>query len=344
MPGIDAQTREGAAGANGSECILEGGLRAERLDGHVHAATRELFDLGHDVLLFVVQNHVCAHALGHLEPGRQLVDADHERGAAHLRTRGGTQSDRSLRKDRNGIAEAHASALGSGQARGHDVRTQHDILILQPIGDLRQVRLRIRHQHVLRLTAIDGVTEAPTADGFVAVTHVTTLGGRARQTGTALPTRGDGTDDDALALFIADHAGSYFLHHADRLVSHDQPAFYWILTAQDMHVGAADGGQRHSDQRLAHARLRPFNLAQLDGTLLFENSCSHLRHGSSPLLLESNARAAVNVQRFRGLYHAARKWCVRIWLSAQKLEAWILKEKMYEQIPSSSRSASRRLA
>src|SRR6185369_2162743 len=62
MSGIDAEARKSAAWANRSQRVLEGGLRSESLDRDVGAAAGELLDLGHDVLLFVIQHHVRAHS------------------------------------------------------------------------------------------------------------------------------------------------------------------------------------------------------------------------------------------------------------------------------------------
>ena len=43
------------------------------------------------------------------------------------------------------------------------------------VGDLREVRLRVGHEHVLGLAAVDRVAEAPAADGLVAVAAVAAL-------------------------------------------------------------------------------------------------------------------------------------------------------------------------
>src|SRR6185369_1580455 len=133
-----------------------------------------------------------------------------------------TQPDRTLREDHHRVTEPYAGTLRSREAGGHDVRTEHHVLVAQRVGDFGEVRLRVGHEHELGLTAVDGVAEAPSADGFIAVTHMAALRGRARQAGAALPAGRDGADDYTVAARIADDAGTHFLDHADRFMPDNQ--------------------------------------------------------------------------------------------------------------------------
>ena len=69
---------------------------------------------------------------------------------------------------------------------------------LSSSGIVRQVRLRVRHQEVLGLRAVDRVAEAPAADRLVAAA-VSALRPLRRQAGPALAARRDRADQDALA-------------------------------------------------------------------------------------------------------------------------------------------------
>jgi hypothetical protein len=59
--------------------------------------------------------------------------------------------------------------LSAGEAGGHDVRTHQHLLVGQVIGHGREIRHRIRDEHVLGLTAVDRVPELPAAGGLPAV-------------------------------------------------------------------------------------------------------------------------------------------------------------------------------
>ena len=92
-----------------------------------------------------------------------------ERGAHQLRAGRGAQPDRSLREHDDRVADLTLAGLGAAEAGRGDVGEQHDLLVGQLIRDLGEVGLRVRHQQVLGLRAVDGVAEAPAADRLVAV-------------------------------------------------------------------------------------------------------------------------------------------------------------------------------
>jgi hypothetical protein len=76
---------------------------------------------------------------------------------------GGAQADRSLRQHHDGVAERtppDSAPLNPVEAMS---ATAH-LLVAELIRDAGEVRLRVRHEDVLRLRAVDGVAEAPAAE------------------------------------------------------------------------------------------------------------------------------------------------------------------------------------
>ena len=84
------------------------------------------------------------------------------------RARARAEADRALREDSDGVADANRGALRRREACRKDVAAQDDVVVLQIVGDLREIGLRARDEHVLGLTAVDRVAEAPAADGLLA--------------------------------------------------------------------------------------------------------------------------------------------------------------------------------
>ena len=180
--------------AKHAQRAFECGLRPERFDGHVHAlALGQAPDLFDRIRLGVVDDDVSAHALRHFRAHRIGFDRDDESRALELGARRRAQANRPLRKNRYGVADLHLAAFRSGNSRGGNVRQQDDLLVAQVVRNLRQVRLRVRHQKVLRLRAVDGVSEFPAADRSAALRPV------AAQAVIALTARSDRPDQDALA-------------------------------------------------------------------------------------------------------------------------------------------------
>ena len=131
-------------------------------------AAGQPLDLGDDVDLGEVERHVGAHPLRHRESDRVAVDAD-DLGGAHQPGAGrGAQADRALGEHDDRVADPHAARLGAGEAGRGDVGEQDDLLVGHAVRDLREVGLRLRHEQVLGLRAVDRVAEAPAADRLVA--------------------------------------------------------------------------------------------------------------------------------------------------------------------------------
>jgi hypothetical protein len=169
---------------------------------------------------------------------------------------------------------SHAAGLRAADAGRSDVSEQDHLLVGDAVRNLRQIRLRARHEQVLRLRAVDGVAEAPAADGLVAAA-VAALREFAGEAGVALTARGDGADDDAIADRVAGHADSQLFDDADWLVADDQARLDRILAAGDVQVGAADRGHRHTDDGLARSGVRPRHFLDADVVDAMKNGGAH---------------------------------------------------------------------
>jgi hypothetical protein len=66
--------------------------------------------------------------------------------APSTRTGGGAQADRSLREHHHGVADADVGVLGALEAGGHDVGAHQHLLVAEPVGNGREVGLRVGHQ------------------------------------------------------------------------------------------------------------------------------------------------------------------------------------------------------
>ena len=165
-----------------------------------------------------------------LEALRNAVHGDDQRGTGEPRAGRRAEPDRSLREDDDRVSDPHVAALHRGEARRHDVRTQDDVLVLEVVGDLREVRLRVGDEDVLGLAAIDRVAEAPPADGLEAVSSMTALSAISRETRSALAARRYGTDDDAVAFRESAHARADLLHDAYGLVADHLARLHRVLT------------------------------------------------------------------------------------------------------------------
>src|SRR6185369_2233809 len=100
---------------------------------------------------------------------------------------------------------------------------------------------------------------APAAEGAISLAPAA-LRRLPRQACTALSARRDRSDEDAVALLVADHARADLLDDADRLVTDDEPWSNRIFAANDVQVGPADGRQGDAKDDLAEARARPLDL------------------------------------------------------------------------------------
>ena len=147
MSGSCRSSAEGRPQA--SQGVLEGLLCAESLDRHVHTASRDPPDLLDHIAVAVVERDVRPHLPGHGETCVVPVDANHERCPHQLGARCGTQSDRPLGENHDGIPNAHAARLGAREAGGGDVGQEHHLLVRQIVRDPGEVRLCVGNEQVL---------------------------------------------------------------------------------------------------------------------------------------------------------------------------------------------------
>src|SRR6266545_4379810 len=120
--------------------------------------------------------------------------------------------------------------------RGYSVQVttgrNNHALIAQFIGNLRHVRLRVGHEQVFSLRAVDRVAEAPSADCLVAAA-VAALRLMPRQTGMTLSARRD---------------------RANQHVADYEDWFDGIPSANDVKICAADRGECDTNHRFAGPR------------------------------------------------------------------------------------------
>ena len=165
------------------------------------------------------------------------------------------KTDRSLRKNRNRIADVNVRRFRAAESSRSDVREQHHLFVGQFVWNFRQVRLRVRDKQIFGLRAVDGVAESPAADRFdtFAVAALRPLRG---QTSAALAAGRDRADQNAIADFVSGQSFAQFFDHADRFVSDHQSRFHRVFAAQNVQVGPADGGERDANDRFANAGMR----------------------------------------------------------------------------------------
>jgi hypothetical protein len=164
-------------------------------------------------------------------------------------------------------------------------RAHQDLLVTEAIRNGSKVGHGIGNEQVFRLRPVDRIAEAPSAQGLEAVPRPgTVLGVAAAQAGHAMPARGDGAGDDALALAIASHAGSELLDHADGLVSDRQPPRDGIFALQDVDVRSANRRGGHADQgverpHVGHGFFIEGNPVGLDEYGSLHRPCHRCLHG-----------------------------------------------------------------
>ena len=150
-----------------------------------------------------VDRDVGPHSLGHRQAFRNAVDGDDAGRALEFRPGGRAQTNRALSEHRHRIADLDLAVFRPAKARAHDVRAHQHLFVGEPVGHGGEICRGVRHQQVLRLSAIDGVPEAPTAHGFAAALRVVAVQAR-----MALSARRDRADDDALPDAVAGDARS----------------------------------------------------------------------------------------------------------------------------------------
>jgi hypothetical protein len=103
-------------------------------------------------------------------PSIIAIHSNDHRCSHQLRTRRGTETDRALRKDDNGISDENVPRFSTSEGRRGDIGKQHDLLVGKTVGDCCEIGLCIRHQKIFSLCAVDRITKSPVSDRLVSVT------------------------------------------------------------------------------------------------------------------------------------------------------------------------------
>ena len=186
------------------------------------------------------------------------------------------EADGALGEHGHRVAEAHLAALGGREPRRHDVGAHQHFFVGEAIGYRRKIRHRVRDQHELGLTAVDGVAELPAANRLPTVCRArAVLGAISGQTRVAVAAGRDCAGDHSLTFLVAANCRAEFLDHADGFVSDDQPFADWILAFHDVDVSPADRRGGNAQQRIERTDFwnRPF--IQSDPARLDEHGCFH---------------------------------------------------------------------
>jgi hypothetical protein len=134
-----------------------------------------------------------------------------------------------------------------------------------------------RDSNVLGLRSVEGITESPTAERFVA-RAVAALGEVARQARVALPAGRDGAHQHAIAQLYAADANSDLGDHSDRLVTDREPVLDRVLAADDVEIRPADGREGHPHDRFAGTGARDLDFFEAEAVHAAEHVRFHGRH------------------------------------------------------------------
>src|SRR4029453_17987282 len=261
LPRKDAETRQRPACPERTQCAFECGLRTQSFDGNVDAlALSEAANLFDRIRPGVINDDISTHTSCHFRAHPVRFDCDDKSCALELGPRCCAQANRPLRKNGYGVANLHLATFRSGDSRGRNVRQQNHLFITQVIRNFREVRLRVRHQKIFRLRAVDGVTEFPAADWAAALRPI------AAQAVIALTARSDRTHQHTLANRVACEPDAEFVNHADGFMTNNETRFHRIFAFEDVQIRSAYRCQRYSDY--SFARTRPWNGGLLDSNLI----------------------------------------------------------------------------
>ncbi len=242
------------------------GLEPDRVDARVRSSpARELEESLTHVLGGVVDDVGRARARPrHLEAVVEAVDRDHPLRSEHACARDRELADRPRAPHRDRVAALDVAHLRAHVAGREDVGEEQDLLVVEAGRDLQRPHVRERHADVLRLPARVAaehvrVAEQPRRrvppqrgrDGGVGV-RVLAEGGLAFDARRARAARDGEGDDDPIPDAEVLHPRADLYHLPHELV----PEHVALLHGGDeavveVQVGAADGGRRHADDRVA---------------------------------------------------------------------------------------------
>src|SRR6202047_2520444 len=136
-------------------------------------------------------------------------------------------------------------------------------------GVFRELRLRVWHQQVFRLSAIDGVAKLPAAK------RPTTLRPVSTQTEVTLSARCNCAHQDAVSNFIPGNAFSKLVDDAHGLMADDQARFDGVFASQNVEVCTANRGEGYTNYCLTRPWPRDGHRFQADLTRSVKNQCFH---------------------------------------------------------------------
>ena len=259
MPGVNTEAAERAAGTQTTQAIFECFLQTQRFDGDISAAAGQFFDFRDDVAFLRIEDNVRAHLPRHFHSHGIAINPNDEGGTHQFRACGRAKANGSLRKNNDGVAKLDVGGFRPAETRRRNVGEEHDLFVVQLVGNLCEVCLSIRNQEIFRLGAIDGVAEAPAANRFHAFA-VSALRPLRRQASTALSARCDRADEHTIANRVSGDAFAEFFDYSDRLVSNDETRLHGIFSAQNVKIRAANGRERDSDHSLTDTGARAWHL------------------------------------------------------------------------------------
>ncbi|MCY1529273.1 hypothetical protein D9M68_644070 [compost metagenome] len=265
-------------------------MQPQRLDRRIDAAPAgKAQDLVHDIAVAEVQRDVGAQCPGNIQPVGVSVYGDDGRGSQEPGSGRGAQADRALGENRHDVADADIGVFRALEARGHDVRAHQHLFVRQAVGHRRQIGLRVRHEHVFRLGAVDLVAESPAGRGLVTMAAAkphrrevaavlrcdAVLGGIRVEVGADRP------GDDPLPLLVVCYRAAKFFDDANGLMADSQPGRHRIFAFEDMDIGAADRRRGDAYQGIVGTNVRNRLVDDVD-TAGFDkySSFHHGGHGS----------------------------------------------------------------
>ena len=153
--GVDADCGHGARLAGQAAGQVERVGVAHGVDGGVHAAALGgLLHGGARVVLGQV-DRLGAERLGEREPVRHAVDGDHPGHAGRLGGLHGAQADGPEPEHGRGVAGPQPGLVDRVPARAHHVAGEQGHVVGHALRDAAQREVRVRHEHLLRLRALE---------------------------------------------------------------------------------------------------------------------------------------------------------------------------------------------
>ena len=209
------------------------------------AALGELLDLAARVALGQV-DRLSAERARHLEALGHGVDRDDQRRAGGLRRLHRAEADRAEAQDRRGLALGQRPRLDRVVGGAHHVAGEQGEVVAQALGDLSQAEVRVGHQHLVGLGALERAERLAVAEDPAVVALVELLAGaeEAVAAGRAVgPEHAVADRDPGDVVAGRDHL-------ANELVADDEARVELHPPVVDVEVRAADAAGLDADDRV----------------------------------------------------------------------------------------------